>query len=364
MCCDVPAKSFILKTKGHSGFSSCNRCVIEGEYYCNRVCFPYTSIKPKARTREDYVNEIDEDHHSSGSNISKIIELPNFDVVKIFSIDYMHLATLGVMRKLLHMWLDKGPLNVRLPSRKINSLSSSILSMKEFVTADFARKPRSIQDVNHWKATEFRLFLLYIGPIVLKNIISNDCYTNFMAFSVSMTLLLKPHSEMYINYVQELLEYFVKTFQSLYGKENISHNIHNITHICDDYLLYVPLDNISCFPFENCMKELKTLVRKHEKPLEQVIHRYKEKHIIGKHDLHIKHFQYGNDQNVLFKKQHTNGPLIDSINDPQYKCLVINNIHINIRQTKESYILTTSKQIVRCINFAHSTIENEIVVIG
>jgi len=31
-CCDVPAKSFILKTKGHSGYFSCSRCQIEGEY--------------------------------------------------------------------------------------------------------------------------------------------------------------------------------------------------------------------------------------------------------------------------------------------------------------------------------------------
>lgn len=31
-CCDSPAKSFILKVKGHSGFSSCTRCKIEGEY--------------------------------------------------------------------------------------------------------------------------------------------------------------------------------------------------------------------------------------------------------------------------------------------------------------------------------------------
>lgn len=92
--------------------------------------------------------------------------------------------------------------------------------------------------------------------------------------------------------MQELLEYFVKTFQSLYGKENISHNIHNLIHICDDYLLYGPLDNISYFPFENFMKNLKSLVRKHEKPLEQVIHRYKEKYIIGKHDLYTKNFQY------------------------------------------------------------------------
>lgn len=42
------------------------------------------------------------------------------------------------------------------------------------------RKCRSVQELSRWKATEFRLFLLYIiGPIVLKNIINEECYTNF-----------------------------------------------------------------------------------------------------------------------------------------------------------------------------------------
>jgi len=36
-CCDVPAKSFVLKIKGHSGFCSCTRCCTEGEYLNRRV---------------------------------------------------------------------------------------------------------------------------------------------------------------------------------------------------------------------------------------------------------------------------------------------------------------------------------------
>lgn len=41
--CDTPAKSFLLKTKGHSGFNSCNRCII-GEYFDNKVCFHLKKI--------------------------------------------------------------------------------------------------------------------------------------------------------------------------------------------------------------------------------------------------------------------------------------------------------------------------------
>lgn len=43
-CCDAPAKSFILKCKGHNGFFSCTKCTTEGIYFQNRVCFPETNF--------------------------------------------------------------------------------------------------------------------------------------------------------------------------------------------------------------------------------------------------------------------------------------------------------------------------------
>jgi len=62
----------------------------------------------------------------------------------------------------------------------------------------------------------------------------------------------------------------------IYGCQHISHNIHGLIHISDDYERYGPLDNCSAFVFENFMKELKSKVRKHDKPLKQIINRYNE----------------------------------------------------------------------------------------
>lgn len=60
-CCDAPAKAFILKVKNHTGFSSCTRCTVEGEYLNNRVCFPYSHVKSTERTHRAYTNFVDED---------------------------------------------------------------------------------------------------------------------------------------------------------------------------------------------------------------------------------------------------------------------------------------------------------------
>lgn len=275
MCCDASAKSFLLRVKGHSGFFSCTRCLHEGEYINNRVCFPFIETGNKIRTHEDYLLMRNEEHHIS-STISCLALIPNADVVNLFCLDYMHLVCLGVMKKLINIWLQKGPLHVRLSSHKSKQITTSLLKIKKCITNDFARKPRGIDEVNRFKATEFRQLLLYTGPIVLKNVLSEDCYQHFLTLSISMRILLSSDHAKYSDYAHQLLKYFVKTFQQIYGCHFISHNVHGLLHLVDDYKRHGPLDNCSAFPFENYMKELKKMLRKNEKPLQQVVRRYKE----------------------------------------------------------------------------------------
>jgi len=188
----------------------------------------------------------------------------------------MHLICLGVMKKLINLWLGKGPVNSRIPSWKCKTLTKSLLQLKTCITRDFCRKPRPIQDVCRWKATEFRQFLLYTGPIVLEEILNEECYNNFLALHISMRILLSDNNQQLLHYTHNLLKYFVKSFQYIYGAHFISHNVHGILHLCDDYERHGPLDTCSTFPFENYMKVLKKMLHKNEKPLQQVIRRYNE----------------------------------------------------------------------------------------
>jgi len=236
------------------------------------VCFPYSKDKSGERTHEGYLNKLNEEHHV-GNTLSSLVELPGIDLIRTFSLDYMHLVCLGAVRKLILLWLNKGPLLARLPNCDVLKLSKSLLEIKSFIPSDFGRKTRELQDINRWKATELRLFLLYIGPIILKNIINEDVYTNFMSLHVSMLILISPNRACYLENAKELLDYFVDTFQIIYGREHVSHNIHGLLHLSDDYNYYGPLDNSSAFAFENYMKELKSNVRKHDKPLVQLINR-------------------------------------------------------------------------------------------
>lgn len=89
--------------------------------------------------------------------------IPRFGCISSISLDYMHLILLGVMKKLLQLWL-LGPLKTRLSVQKINKLLSKLLTLRNSIPKEFGRKPRSLIECKCWKATEFRTFLMYTGP--------------------------------------------------------------------------------------------------------------------------------------------------------------------------------------------------------
>jgi len=102
ICCDAPAKSYILNIKGHTGFSSCTRCKIVGVFLERRVCFP--DVLNVKRTHNEFLDRYDEDYQTSDS-ISILSKVPGINMVHSFPLDYMHLVCLGVVKKSILLWL-------------------------------------------------------------------------------------------------------------------------------------------------------------------------------------------------------------------------------------------------------------------
>jgi len=87
ICCDAPAKSFLTKTKGHTGLASCSKFTQEGVYLCNPTCFPYKDHLSSLRTHNTFVLRTHEDYHITNVN-TILLDLPNFNIVEKFSLDY------------------------------------------------------------------------------------------------------------------------------------------------------------------------------------------------------------------------------------------------------------------------------------
>lgn len=72
---------------------------------------------------------------------------------------------------------------------------------------EFVRQPRSLNEIDRWKATEFRQFLLYSGPVVLSSVIPQPLYSHFLTLTVSMSILLEKDTEKrnaYLDYAKAL----------------------------------------------------------------------------------------------------------------------------------------------------------------
>lgn len=173
--------------------------------------------------------------------------------------DYMHNICLGVIRRLVWFWV-KGPVKVRLPPDVIESLSRELTNLKEFIPSEFARKPRPVSDIERWKATEGRQFLLYTVMVILKGKLSDRYYKHFLALMISIRFLADQKfstNRNKVNYAKRLIDWFIETYKDLYGEQYISHNVHSISHLPDNVNNFGCLDNFSAFKFENEMQKLK-----------------------------------------------------------------------------------------------------------
>lgn len=137
----------------------------------------------------------------------------------------MHLACLGVVRKLIKFWIGgslrtSGNVASRLPSRYILLLSEKLIKLGLFTPREFACQPRGLSEVDRWKAPEFRQFLLYTGPVVLSSVLLQTVYQHFMLISAAVTLLASPVlCQEYNDYANSLLVTFVESFSSLYASD-------------------------------------------------------------------------------------------------------------------------------------------------
>jgi hypothetical protein len=106
---------------------------------------------------------------------------------------------------------------------------------------------------------------------VLKGLLKEKFYNNFLVLSVALRILASPvQTDEYILYAEQLLNSFVTNFQDLYGKENVSYNVHGLIHLADDVRRHGDLNLFSAFKFENHLGKIKRLIKSHRLPLQQV----------------------------------------------------------------------------------------------
>lgn len=271
---DAPARAFIKQCKGHSGYFGCEKCVVEGDYLQGSVSFPDETAEE--RTNESFLKRSNEEHHVG---ISPLLRISGFGLVSDIPLDYMHLCCLGVMKKILHCIVrgskvpnECGP--IRLSKDQILLVNKRMKIISKYLCSDFARIPRNLNEYHTFKATELRQIMLYTGPFLFKHIISLPAYNTFIMFNIVMRILSCTKTVYSQNeYAQSLAKHFVKAFGQVFGRGNVSYNVHAFIHLPNDAKKYGVVDNFSSFPYENYLQHIKKILQPGSFPLVQLYNR-------------------------------------------------------------------------------------------
>lgn len=348
--CDAPARAQILGIKGHTAFYGCGKCTQKGKRILRRHVFLKTNAP--LRTDDGFAQKTHPEHHKEDTPLSV---LP-IGLVSQCPLDYMHLVCIGVTKKVILLWM-RGPQNCRLRRSLVDKISECLVRLADMKCEEFARKPRSLKHIDRWKATELRSFLLYFGPVVLKDILSTDQYLHFLLLHVAISLLASDVTcQEYNGYAKELLLCFVRSFSVFFKRDYISYNVHCLVHLADDVLNYGPLDSFSAFPAETFMHHLKKLVKHARKPLEQVVNRIKERETAG--TLYkLKHCS----KKIKFSKMHSNGILAAGSCGPQFQIARFPRFVLRTSAGDNACIVSDSAAVL-VANFAHDGRGNKLLL--
>lgn len=330
--CDAPAKAFLLNVKGHNAYHGCNSCIVEGTYINHRMA--YLEMNATLRSNCSFREKKDEFYHKDSSPLE---DLP-IDITSVVVLEYMHNVCLGVMKRLILFWV-KGKKPVRLLDPE--SVSEELINLKPFLPREFSRLPRTLEECEFWKATEFRTFLIYTGPIVLKGRLKKKLYEHFMLLSCAIRILISPETCFSLNNMaKNLLKEFVQDYPNYYGEEYVGYNVHGLLHITDFVLIHGPLDAFSAFKFENYLQFVKRSSNNSRYPLQDLYNR-----IMEKISIESCHTSVG--YPILKNELNYDASINYSLNETLYEEVVLEKFVVSSKNIRDNIFILQNHDVVK-----------------
>lgn len=260
-CCDLPAKAEVQGMLNHNGYQACGYCLHSG-----------VSIKSKSNSvsvvryiKQQKVSEL-RTHQSmllayralkstpicGVKKKSCMLAAKEFDLANGYCIDYMHCVLLGVLPKLFSLWFDSNNHKEIFYIKPKDQVTLSTRIVQITPLSEISRKPRPISERSHFKANEYRSYLLYYLSNSLSGLLPKRFIEHFNLLSASIYTLLKKEIKFEeIDDAEKKLNLFANDFEQIYGQQNVTMNIHLLRHIANSVRLHGPLWAQSAFGFES-----------------------------------------------------------------------------------------------------------------
>lgn len=251
-----------------NGYEGCDVCVASGDYIDDRMVF--LDLEANLRNDHDYRNRVYQDYHHHES----VLELLPIDMINAFPLDYLHCVLLGVVNWILGYIRNTPQV---LSSRDYSTINDRIDKFQKTRPVEFQRGLRSFVDyLGLMKGTEFRQYLLFVAPLLLKGIVDDEKIGNLIKLQIASLIFAHKRFANYYDEADELMRMFVQEFAEIYHPRHVVYVFHSLCHFKKFVDLYGHWDNFSTFEYESYNSTVKDLIKSNVMPLTQLANRIVE----------------------------------------------------------------------------------------
>lgn len=275
---DTPARPLLTRTKQFNGLYGCLYCYAEGMHAYGKRIYPVDQCFGRLRTFTDFKQHAikayqEKKEYFGVKGISSLVGLPEFDICKGMVVESMHALHLGVIKQHTKLLLTSvnAPFYIGSPNTK-QQIDDRLLSVT--FPKIRARAPRSLSTTPLWKASEWRNWM-EIAPVCLEGILERKYVNHIALLSQAMYYLNNDAvSTQELDEAKRLLSQYVQTFQEYFGQENMSYNIHLMTHIAETANNWGPIWATDAYKFESWNRRIVAKVTSPHCRPEQIANRF------------------------------------------------------------------------------------------
>ncbi|XP_069108930.1 uncharacterized protein [Argopecten irradians] len=287
---DAPARCLFHNMVQFNGFYGCPYCMSPGESVKTSErghthAYPYVHDSQtghhEKRTHEVFIEQgTSSEHMKSEGKVGSTVGvkgltwfsfLPKFDMVRGVGIDYMHCVCLGVMKMLMTLWFDKSYKNESFSiTNKLSVVNERLLNIRppRYIT----RLPRSLLDIGHYKAAEYKTFMLYYSLPCLYGVLPSELFEHYLLLVQAIFILLSDHiTSVGLVQAKRMLMHFCINLSAFYSPRYMTSNVHLLLHLVDKVRDLGPLWATSCFYFEDFNGQLRSLFHGTQKIESQIV---------------------------------------------------------------------------------------------
>ena len=257
-CVDTIARAPCQGIKQFNGKYGCSWCLHPGTWAEGSMRYHLLTYSVDCREHEKTVEDMliaSPDNPINGIKYpSPLINLPKFNIVSGFIVDYLHCCLGGVASQFTEYHMKS------MSKDDIRELDVKI--SKITAPNQISRLSRSITCRGDWKAREWENYVLFYSAPILADHLSRDHLFHWLLFVESMYILLQEsiHIEE-LDRADQMLHEFVAKSEEFYGIKSMTINVHMLLHISQNVLNWGPLWCQSTFTFESANHILLTAIQ-------------------------------------------------------------------------------------------------------